>query len=252
MTAMPDLHQQLSKTDSEPGCDPHLDLGGELKELRDMPSFLASVERRAYRQALWAGAEQADALDIVQNAMIKLLSYEQHAPSEWPALFQRILQRCIVDHYRQQQRWWRLIPKRISVSAMNNDVAKDGGKAVGEAADTVENDKLHPVNNAPAPGNTEPENRQQQAQALSAIDTAMQALPMRQRQAVLLRAWEQLSVAETAEAMGISEGSVKTHYSRGLKALRTALPELHVGNEKAKTRTSATQQKAAEQSHDRA
>jgi RNA polymerase sigma-70 factor (ECF subfamily) len=63
----------------------------------------------------------------------------------------------------------------------------------------------------------------ERAQILEIIEQELTKLPPRQRQAFIMRYWEELDVAETARVMGCSEGSVKTHCSRAAHTLAAAL-----------------------------
>ena len=167
--------------------------------------FLASVERRAYRMAWVATSHREDALDIVQDAMLRLVKgYAGRDAAEWGPLFQRILQSTINDWHRRSQvrnRWRQWL--------------SFGRDAEADEADPLETTV---ADQAPEPG------AQLAAdQAMTVLDAALQALPLRQQQAFLLRHWEGLSVAETAAAMGCSEGSVKTHFSRAVQNLRDKL-----------------------------
>ncbi|HJV72988.1 MAG TPA: RNA polymerase sigma factor [Noviherbaspirillum sp.] len=178
------------------------------KELSD---FLENVERRAFKQAAYAVRKDEAALDIVQDAMIKLAEkYGDRPPSELPLLFQRILQNTIHDYFRREK----LRGSWISLfSGSRNDAddsdsydlletfeAEEGTEAAESSADKVERD-----------------------QVLAAIDEEVRKLPTRQREAFLMRYWQEMDVAETAMAMGCSEGSVKTHCSRATHALARAL-----------------------------
>lgn len=168
--------------------------------------FLAGVERRAYRMALLATGAREDALDVVQETMFKLARrYGQRDEAEWGPLFQRILQTTIRDWYRR-----RVVRERFRVWL--------GGR---------ENDgsRVAPWEDAPAPEHVEPSRAVARQQSLARLEQALGTLPLRQRQAVLLRIWEGLDVAQTADAMGCSQGSVKTHYSRAVHTLRDLLGE---------------------------
>jgi len=168
-----------------------------------MDHFLAGVERRAFRMAWFAVGNRDDALDIVQEAMLKLVRrYGHHAPGEWPPLFYRILQSRVRDHLRRERfrRRWRVW--------LGHDEASED-----------------PLADLPAPADADPAVGAQGDDAVAAVEAAVGALPLRQQQAFLLRAWEGLDVAQTAAAMGCSEGSVKTHYARALQALRARLEE---------------------------
>jgi RNA polymerase sigma-70 factor (ECF subfamily) len=176
------------------------------KELAD---FLASVERRAFKQAVYAVRDDDAALDIVQDAMIKLSEkYGDRPPAELPLLFQRILQNTVHDHFRRQK------VRNTWVSLFSSLANSDD-----EDFDLLETFEAQP-------GSTQSESnetRLEREQVLNSIDDEIQKLPARQRQAFLMRYWEDMDVAETAAAMGCSEGSVKTHCSRATHALAVAL-----------------------------
>jgi RNA polymerase sigma-70 factor (ECF subfamily) len=175
------------------------------KELAD---FLASVERRAFKQAAYAVRDDDGALDIVQDAMIKLAEkYGDRPAAELPLLFQRILQNTVHDYFRRQKvrNTW------VSVfSSLNN-------------GDDEDFDPLEMLDAAGQGGLESNETRLEREQILAQIDAEIQKLPARQREAFLMRYWEDMDVAETAAAMGCSEGSVKTHCSRATHALAAAL-----------------------------
>ncbi|MBK7648899.1 MAG: RNA polymerase sigma factor [Betaproteobacteria bacterium] len=176
---------------------------------QQLSSFLESVERRAFKQAIFAVRDEEAALDIVQDSMLKLAEkYGDRPDEEYPMLFQRILQNTIRDYYRRSKvrsMWTTLL------SAFTPDDEDDYDPLETLAAD--EDDA----------GPRTPESKLQQAQTLNLIDEEIKKLPARQREAFLMRYWEDMDVAETAAAMGCSEGSVKTHCSRATHALATAL-----------------------------
>jgi RNA polymerase sigma-70 factor (ECF subfamily) len=164
------------------------------------------VERRAFHFARVATGNEDDALEIVQEAMLKLVQrYAQKDAAEWPALFHRILQSRIRDWYRRSA-----IRNRLRVWF--------GGGDGDEAGDD-------PLQNQPDHHGQGPLQQLQNARFGSELELALNALPNRQQQAFLLRAWEGLSVEQTAQAMGCSSGSVKTHYSRAIKVLRQRLED---------------------------
>lgn len=166
--------------------------------------FLATVERRALRVAEIAVGSRADALDIVQDAMLSLArSYGHRDPEQWPPLFHRILEHRIQDCRRGRRRDGRYF-------------------ADLRPADDDDTDPLDNLASDPAPG---PDRRAQGGEALTQLETALRALPDRQREAFTLRIWQDTDIAGTARAMGVSEGSVKTHLFRALAALRAALGE---------------------------
>jgi RNA polymerase sigma-70 factor (ECF subfamily) len=169
------------------------------------------VERRAFKQAIFAVRDEDAALDIVQDAMLKLTEkYAGRPAPELPMLFQRILQNTIHDHFRRQKvrsTWTTLL------SALGHKDDKD------EDFDPLETLPARSDSNSA----TDPAQQRQQAEIVALIEQALARLPARQREAFLLRYWEELDVAETATAMGCSEGSVKTHCSRATNALAVFL-----------------------------
>jgi RNA polymerase sigma factor (sigma-70 family) len=178
------------------------------KELSD---FLENVERRAFKQAVYAVRKDESALDIVQDAMIKLAEkYGDKPAGELPALFQRILQTTILDYFRREKvrnTWVSLFSGMAPADGEHEDfdilesLAAESGTAAAESSqDQIERQQM-----------------------LEIIDAEVQKLPARQREAFLMRYWQDMDVAETAEAMGCSEGSVKTHCSRATHALAEAL-----------------------------
>lgn len=177
-----------------------------------MSDFLAEVERRAYKHALFAVREQQAALDIVQDAMMRLAEkYCSRPVAELPMLFQRILQNAIRDHYRRQK------VRNFWVSPLS---ALKGSDAEDDDSDPL--DTLR-VDGQPNASGGLPAAALEQAQVLGLIEKALETLPFRQRQAFLLRYWEELDVAEAASVMGCSQGSVKTHCSRATHAIAAFL-----------------------------
>lgn len=167
------------------------------------------MEKRAFKQALFAVRDEEAALDVVQDSMMKLAEKYGDRPSgEFPMLFQRILQNTIRDYYRRTKvrSMWTTV-----LSAFSPDDEEDHDPL--ESLETEEAAKFAPT----------PEAQFSQAQVLAAIEEEIQKLPTRQREAFLMRYWEDMDVAETAAAMGCSEGSVKTHCSRATHALAAAL-----------------------------
>ena len=175
-----------------------------------MSEFHAEVERRAYKQAVFAVRDDQSALDIVQDAMLKLTErYGSRPAPELPLLFQRILQNAIRDFYRRQK----------VRSMWTTPLSSLLGTEAGEEADPLET--LDAVDDSQFSGS--PAAQLESAQVVRLIEKALETLPPRQRQAFLLRYWEELDVAETAKAMSCSEGSVKTHCSRATRALAIIL-----------------------------
>ncbi len=169
-----------------------------------MDRFLRGVERRAYRMAQIATGNREDALEIVQDAMLKLVQrYASRREHEWGPLFHRILQSRIQDWYRRtrvRQRWLGWL----------------GGR---------EEEDEDPIQCARDPNGSGPMEHLEGEQLAESLERALNRLPLRQQQTFLLRAWEGFDVAETASVMGLSVGSVKTHYSRALQNLRDHLEE---------------------------
>ena len=160
---------------------------------------------------MYAVRDEHTAVDVVQDAMLKLTEkYAEKPAAELPMLFQRILQNTIHDHFRRQKvrsTWTTLL------SALGKGDEKD------EDFDPLETLSAKSDSNA----NADPAERLEQTQIMSQIEAALERLPARQREAFLLRYWEELDVAEAAAAMGCSEGSVKTHCSRAVHALAVML-----------------------------
>lgn len=168
--------------------------------------FLASVEKRAFRMAQLATGSQDHALDIVQDAMLSLVkNYSHKGEADWGPLFHKILQSKIRDWYRRSH-------TRNSVFSWLR---------AGNAED--ENDAYDPILQAPDNVSLTPDSSANNEELMSLTLDAIRQLPLRQQQAFLLRAWEGFDVRETANAMGCSQGSVKTHYSRATKALKQIL-----------------------------
>jgi len=177
---------------------------------KEMSDFLAAVERRAFKQAVFAVQEEESALDIVQDAMLKLAEkYSARPAAELPLLFQRILQNAIRDHFRRTK-------VRSTWTTLLHSMGLGGEDEEGDPLETLE---VEESANVPA----SPASQLEQAQVMAAIEEAVKTLPDRQREAFLLRYWEELDVSETAKAMGCSEGSVKTHCSRATHALAKIL-----------------------------
>ncbi|HEY4698313.1 MAG TPA: RNA polymerase sigma factor [Gallionella sp.] len=184
--------------------------GEKLSTPAELNQFLSSVERRAYKHAVFAVRDNHTALDIVQDAMLKLAeNYGGKPAEELPLLFQRILQNTIRDHYRRQK-------VRSAWTTLFSSLQPKHGEEEFDPLDVLEDSENQ---SAPAA----PDSSLQQKQLLAFIEQALSDLPARQREAFLLRYWEGLDTIETAKAMGCTEGSVKTHCSRATHALAAAL-----------------------------
>ncbi|QDA56735.1 RNA polymerase sigma factor [Thermomonas sp. SY21] len=163
-----------------------------------LEAFLAGIDARAFRFAEIALRNRDDALDAVQDAMMKMLGYRDRAASEWTPLFWSILRNRIVDLQRRglfRLRW--LVPG-----------SNDDGEPIDWADDSPD-----------------PSRNNDSREAWTRISAALGNLPARQREAFTLRVLEELDVADTARVMGCSEGSVKTHLSRARDAMQKQLEE---------------------------
>ncbi|WP_395700134.1 RNA polymerase sigma factor [Aquabacterium sp.] len=177
----------------------------------ELSEFLKSVEKRAFKRTVYAVRDDDAALDIVQDAMIRLAEkYGDRPAAELPLVFQRILSNATMDHFRRQR--------------VRNAVIQNLSDFEGDSDDGSDFDLLESLETADGMlGAESAAESVSRAQILQMIETEVSALPGRQREAFLLRYWEELDVAETASVMGCSEGSVKTHCSRAVHALAKAL-----------------------------
>jgi len=177
----------------------------KLDKTQALDRFLADVERRAFRMAQIATGSREDALDIVQDAMFKLVEkYAARDEDEWGPLFQKILQSRIRDWYRRNT-----VRNRFRVWFSKGD----------------EDDSVDPMQTIADERGRNPEQLLQTDRSIDKLDEAIHGLSIRQQQAFLLRIWEGLDVKQTARAMSCSEGSVKTHYSRAVHTLREHLSD---------------------------
>jgi RNA polymerase sigma-70 factor (ECF subfamily) len=179
---------------------------------QELSDFLKGVEKRAFKRSVYHVRNQESALDIVQDSMMKLAEHYGHKPlAELPMLFQRILSNCTLDWFRRQKTKNALFSNMSDFESQSDDGDFDLLETLN-AKNNADNDQG-------------PENSAERAQNLLEIEKAIEELPARQREAFLMRYWEELDVAETASAMGCSEGSVKTHCSRAVQALAKAMRE---------------------------
>ena len=186
-------------------CNREQSTGAEtLQGERQLNQFLTEVERRALRIAEIAVRDRDEALDIVQDAMIKLArNYADRPGEEWAPLFYRILQNGVRDWHRRQK-----VRNRVMVWFGRGGSADDDYDIAANTAD---------------PAGRSPDQQLQTHEAMQRLEAGIHELPGRQREAFMLRTFEGLDVAGTAAAMGCSDGSVKTHYSRAVHALRDKL-----------------------------
>lgn len=177
---------------------------------QELSDFLAQIERRAFKQTAYAVRDDHAALDIVQDAMMKLAEkYATRPVAEFPMLFQRILQNTMRDFWRRQKvrSLWTTLLSSFSVT--------------GE--DGEDSDPLEVLTSSNHDERDEPQAQLEQRQTMALIEEALHKLPARQREAFVLRYWEDMDVAETASVMGCSQGSVKTHCSRAVRAMAANL-----------------------------
>jgi RNA polymerase sigma-70 factor (ECF subfamily) len=174
---------------------------------RTLGQFLAGVEVKAFKIAQSALRHEEDALDAVQDAMLQLArAYAARPAEEWKPLFYRILENRIRDIQRR-----RSVRARVMSWLPFRADAEEDSDPIAEAA------SAEPL----------PLRRLEIDETMAALEKALAGLPRRQQQVFLLRTLEGLDVAQTARAMGCSEGSVKTHYFRALQNLRGQLGELY-------------------------
>jgi RNA polymerase sigma-70 factor (ECF subfamily) len=179
---------------------------------QELSDFLKGVEKRAFKRSVYHVRDEEAALDIVQDSMLKLAQHYGDKPvNELPMLFHRILSNCTLDWFRRQK-------TRNAVFTNMSDIAQN------DEGDDDSLDWLQPQGtDSDQEAGQNAETLTQRAQLLQSIEKEIQALPARQREAFLLRYWEEMDVAETAAAMGCSEGSVKTHCFRAIQSLSKAL-----------------------------
>ncbi len=178
---------------------------------QELSDFLKSVDKRAFKRTLYHVRNEESALDIVQDSMLKLAEhYGDKPPGELPMLFQRILTNCTLDWFRRQK-------TRNALFSSLSDFEGPGDD--GQDFDFLE---VHAGGPEGEPAQSA-EDALRRAQILRSIEEEIQELPARQREAFLMRYWEEMDVAETAAAMGCSEGSVKTHCFRAVQTLSKAL-----------------------------
>jgi RNA polymerase sigma-70 factor, ECF subfamily len=198
------FHDKQAK--ASPTRRPEIKLASD-SELSD---FLKNVEKKAFKRAYYHVRDEDAALDIVQDSMIKLCSnYADKPVTELPLLFQRILSNTVLDWFRRKK----------TRNALFTNLSDFGSDDADGDFDLLE------VNTSTGQ-EASVESAEQwigRVQTLEHIESAVMALPARQREAFLLRYWEELDVAETAAVMGCSEGSVKTHCSRAIQALSQTL-----------------------------
>ncbi len=177
---------------------------------RELSDFLKSVEKRAFKRAVYHVRNEESALDIVQESMLKLAEHYGDKPAaELPMLFQRILSNCTLDWFRRQKTKNALFSNLGDFESDTNDEGFDLLETLPAQDESQQTESAETAVN--------------RIQVMQAIESEIETLPARQREAFLMRYWEELDVMETAIAMGCSEGSVKTHCSRAVQALSRAL-----------------------------
>ncbi len=177
---------------------------------QELSDFLKSVEKRAFKRSMYHVRDEEAALDIVQDTMMKLAQhYGDKPPGELPMLFQRILSNNTLD-------WFRRRKTRNALFSNMNEFESAGDEGDFDLLETMES-------LVDSEGTESAQDATERAQTMHQIELQIKELPGRQREAFLMRYWEEMDVAETAAAMGCSEGSVKTHCSRAVLALSKAL-----------------------------
>ncbi len=177
---------------------------------QELSDFLKSVEKRAFKRSVYQVRNEESALDIVQDSMMKLAQhYGDKPPAELPMLFQRILVNCTLD-------WFRRNKTRNALFSNMSDFESPGEDGDFDLLETFAGPQDSQLTESA-------QDTTQRVQTMQEIEFQVQQLPARQREAFMMRYWEEMDVAETASAMGCSEGSVKTHCSRAVLALSTAL-----------------------------
>lgn len=176
---------------------------------QELSDFLKNVEKRAFKRSLYHVRNEEAALDIVQDSMLKLAEHYGDKPAnELPMLFQRILSNCTLDWFRRQK--------------TRNALFSSMGDFEGPGDDGADFDLLE-IHSSEQASAESAEDTTRRSQIFKDIEAEIQELPARQREAFLMRYWEEMDVAETATAMGCSEGSVKTHCFRAIQTLSKAL-----------------------------
>jgi RNA polymerase sigma-70 factor (ECF subfamily) len=184
----------------------------------ELSDFLKGAEKRAFKRSAYHVRDSDAALDIVQDTMMKLAQHYGDRPlAELPMLFQRILSNNILDWFR----------RRKSRNALFSSLDDIEARSEGGDFDLLEN-FLDDSDAKSCQQTLSAQDINERAQTVRAIEEQIMALPARQREAFLMRYWEDMDVAETAAAMGCSEGSVKTHCSRAVHALSKALSALGI------------------------
>jgi RNA polymerase sigma-70 factor (ECF subfamily) len=181
----------------------------------ELSDFLRDIERRAFKQTVYAVRDDHAALDIVQDAMLKLAEkYADKPVTEYPMLFQRILQNTMRDYWRRQK------VRNLWTTLLSSFGAGQDGEDDHDPLDSIDVEDE----------GTNPAIQLERSQTMQIIEKALQKLPARQREAFVLRYWEDMDVAETAAMMGCSQGSVKTHCSRAVHSLAAILEKQGLGS----------------------
>ncbi len=182
---------------------------------QELSDFLRDVERRAFKQTVYAVRDDHASLDIVQDAMLKLAEkYADKPVNEYPMLFQRILQNTMRDYWRRQK------VRNLWTTLLSSFGAGKDGEDDHDPLDSIDVGEE----------SENPMGQLERSQTMQLIEKALQKLPARQREAFVLRYWEDMDVAETASMMGCSQGSVKTHCSRAVHTMAALLEKQGLGS----------------------
>jgi RNA polymerase sigma-70 factor (ECF subfamily) len=181
----------------------------------ELSNFLKEAERRAFKRSVYHVRNEESALDIVQDSMMKLsIHYGDKPAAELPLLFARILSNTTLDWFRAQKK----------DRAVFSNFSDFGSGLEDDESDILETLEVLDTSEQ----NESAETTLDRKETLKRLEKEIEKLPARQREAFLLRYWEEMDVAETAAAMGCTEGSVKTHCSRACHSLGKSLKEIGI------------------------
>lgn len=199
------IHQQCETHVGSPAINKTVVL-----EYSNLKEFLKFIEKRAFHMSRLSTSSVADAHDIVQDTMFKLVEkYADKSPADWKPLFYTILRSKITDHYRRKAVRDKVFPWKKAPADDSEDYFE---QSIIEGVSAISDD---------------PDSVVIRAEKLQQLTLGIKQLTLRQQQAFMLRAWEGLSTRDTAAAMGCTEGSVKTHYSRAMERLRVLLGDYY-------------------------
>ncbi|WDE08675.1 sigma-70 family RNA polymerase sigma factor [Thalassomonas viridans] len=166
-----------------------------------LEAFLADIEKKAYHIAANATTTQADAQDLLQDSMIKLVvNYRDRPSNEWKPLFYSILKNKIRDRYRGLETSKNVFCKHASVQIEEMQTCQ-GEHHYGASYGIPEEDLLT-------------------TQRHSAVVQYLKQLTQQERDCLILRCWEGFSVIQTANIMNCSKSCVKANYAKAIAKLK--------------------------------